>query len=103
MPDERRNTPRAAFEGWVELHVDGQRRLASACDLAPGGIGIELPGDGLALAVPVTCEFALPGISLPVALDGRVAWAGGGRVGVRFEDVDPGLAELLENHVAGRL
>jgi hypothetical protein len=31
-----------------------------------------------------------------------VAWATDGRAGVRFEAVDPGLAELLENHVAGR-
>jgi len=50
-------------------------------------------------------EFALPGISLPLELEGRLVWADprSGRAGVRFEAVDPGLAELLSNFVAGRL
>ena len=98
----RREKPRAPFEGWVEISAGGQRRLATARDLSPAGIGIELPGAPLALALALICEFALPGISLPLALDGHVAWVRGSRLGVRFDDVDPGLEELLENHVAGR-
>lgn len=100
---DRRQCPRTAFDGWVELHVGGVRRLATGCDLSPGGIGLDLGEQPLDRATAVTCEFALPGISLPLELDGSVAWSGGRRVGIRFHGVDPGLAELLENHVAGRL
>lgn len=101
MTGEQRNGPRTAFDGWVELRVNGGRRLASARDLARGGIGIEVQGEALVLRDAVVCEFALPGISLPLELEGAVAWTSAGRAGVRFDAVDPGLAELLENHVAG--
>ena len=101
-PERRRINPRTAFEGWVEISSGGQRRLATARDLSPAGIGVELPGAPLAPETAITCEFALPKISLPLSLDGHVAWCAGSRLGVRFDDVDPGLAELLENHVAGR-
>lgn len=100
--EPRRRSSRAPFDGWVEINVAGERRLATARDLSPAGIGVDLPGAPLAPAAALICEFALPGISLPLALDGHVAWADGSRLGVRFDDVDPGLAELLENHSAGR-
>jgi hypothetical protein len=103
VENQQRREPRTAFDGWVELRVNGGRRLASARDLARGGIGLAVQGDALALRDAVTCEFALPGISLPLELEGAVAWSADGRAGVRFVRVDPGLAELLENHVAGRL
>ena len=61
---DRRECPRTAFEGWVELHVDGVRRLTTGCDLSPGGIGLDLGEQPLEGATAVTCEFALPGISL---------------------------------------
>jgi c-di-GMP-binding flagellar brake protein YcgR len=100
----RERSPRAPFSGWVELTADGRRRLGTGRDLSAGGIGVELRGDLPPVGDPVTSEFALPGISLPIALDGRVAWSDGSsrRVGVRFERIDPGLAELLENFVIGR-
>ena len=100
--ERRREKPRTPFDGWVEISADGQRRLATARDLSPAGIGIEVPGEPLAPDAALVCEFALPGISLPLALDGHVAWVAGSRLGIRFDEVDPGLAELLENHVAGR-
>ena len=103
MASERRLSPRKAFDGWVEVHTDGVRRLAAGSDLSPSGIGLRLATAGLAPPARVTCEFALPGISLPLELAGAVAWSNGARVGIRFDAVDPGLAELLENHVAGRL
>ena len=97
--------PRAPFSGWVELTAEGRRRLGTGRDLSPGGIGLELRGELPAVGGTVTSEFTLPGISIPLALEGRVAWSDEGRqrVGVRFERVDPGLAELLENFVGGRL
>ncbi len=100
--EPRRKNPRTPFEGWVEISAAGERRLATARDLSPAGIGVDLPGAPLAPASSLICEFALPGISLPLALDGCVAWAEGSRLGVRFDDVDPGLAELLENHTAAK-
>lgn len=103
VDSERRKSRRTAFDGWVELHVGGVRRLAIGCDLSPGGIGVELRADTIDGGTALTCEFALPGISLPLELDGAVAWSGGRRLGIRFDAIDPGLAELLENHVAGRL
>lgn len=98
-------SPRAPFSGWVELTADGRRRLGTGRDLSAGGIGLELRGDLPRVGGSVTSEFALPGISIPLALEGRVAWSDStrSRVGVRFERVDPGLAELLENFVGGRL
>lgn len=100
MSEERRGRPRTTFEGWVEITVAGERRLATARDLSSAGIGLALSGSPLHEATFLTCEFALPGISLALALDGRVAWSDDGRLGVAFDEVDPGLAELLENHVA---
>lgn len=103
MEQERR--PRAPFAGWVELTSMGRRRLGTACDLSPGGIGLELRGELPAVGGAVTSEFTLPGITIPLALEGSVVWSDRGRqrVGVRFERVDPGLSELLENFVGGRL
>lgn len=103
MDAQRRSSQRTVFGGWVELHVDGGRRLAQARDLSARGIGLELSGDPPDADTRVICEFALPGISLPLELEGAVAWSSGTRLGVRFDEVDPGLAELLDSHVAGRL
>jgi hypothetical protein len=63
---------------------------------------MRVPGDRLAPATEVTCEFSLPGISLPLALEGRVAWHVGQDLGVAFDELDPALAELLETQVGGR-
>jgi hypothetical protein len=101
----QRRVDRAPFVGWVELALDGSRRRARALDLSVLGIGVELGGPVPAVREPVVSEFALPGISLPLALEGVVAWTdpGRARLGVAFADVDPGLAELLASFVAGRL
>jgi hypothetical protein len=101
----RARQPRALFRGWVEIVADGSRRRATAHDLSVAGIGIEMKGALPDRAQRVVSEFALPGIGLPLALEGEVAWADAevSRVGIRFVDLDPGLAELLESYVAGRL
>ena len=105
MDLSQRRHPRATFAGWVEITADGRRRLGTGCDLSAGGICVALRNAPPPRDARVTSEFALPGISLPVSLDGQVAWCdeGSGRVGIRFEGVDPGLAELLESFVSGRL
>jgi hypothetical protein len=101
----QRRHPRAQFGGWVEVTTEGTRRLGTGHDLSAGGIGLEIPGELASVGGLVTSEFALPGISLPLALDGRVAWwdSKSRRMGIEFERVDPGLAELLESFVGGRL
>lgn len=88
----------------MELMVDGRRQLAEGVDLAPGGIGLKLRMPP-PLQARTTSEFALPGISLALEIEGRVTWRDveTGRAGVRFEIRDPGLAELLENYTNGRL
>jgi hypothetical protein len=103
-PSQRRH-PRASFAGWVEITAEGRRRLGTGCDLSAGGIGLELRHVPPPRDTRVTSEFALPGISLPLALEGLVAWCDqeSGRLGIRFDGVDPGLAELLESFVVGRL
>lgn len=100
-----RRAERAPFAGWVELSSGGVRRRARALDLSVHGIGVELAGPAPATREAVVSEFALPGISLPVALDGVVAWVDprSSRIGVSFREMDPGLAELLASFVAGRL
>lgn len=103
LPQDRR--PRAPFRGWVEITADGRRRRATAIDLSVAGIGIEMGGTLPRTEQRVVSEFALPGIGLPLELEGVVAWRddAGSRFGVRFVELDPGLAELLESFVHGRL
>jgi len=105
LEESRRRHPRATFAGWVEITANGRRRLGTGCDLSAGGIGVAVRGAPPPAEQRVTSEFALPGISLPLALDGLVAWSDQdqGRFGIRFDGVDPGLVELLESFVGGRL
>jgi len=101
--DARRRT-RAPYRGWVELTLEGERVRASGLDLSVDGMGIEMEGVP-PVGSPLVSEFALPGITLALELRGRLVWsnARSGRAGVRFDAMDPGLAELLSNFVAGRL
>jgi PilZ domain-containing protein len=96
---------RARFESWVELRADGTLRRAGARDLSVHGLGLSLPGPLPERQSAVVSEFALPGITLPLALEGIVVWTNprASRMGIRFVGVDPGLAELLASYVAGRL
>jgi len=101
--DSRRRA-RAPYRGWVELTLDGGRLRAEGQDLSTDGIGLALSG-APPVDAPLVSEFALPGIDLPLELRGRVVWRdrAAGRAGVCFERIDPGLAELISNFVAGRL
>ena len=100
-----RAAPRAAFHGWVEITVQGARRRVSGTDLCTRGIGLRVASTPPPAAAPVLAEFALPGIGLPLALRGVVAWSDPARerCGIRFLDIDPGLEELIASYVAGRL
>lgn len=103
--EERRRWPRMTFDGWAEITAESSRHRGRCVDLSPEGICISfrqpLPGD-LSLVVS---EFALPGLSLPLAIEGRVAWCNhrASRLGLRFENLDPGIAELLVRYTQGRL
>ncbi|HVP30465.1 MAG TPA: PilZ domain-containing protein [Myxococcota bacterium] len=100
-----RRVARAPFRGWVELCVAGDRRRAAGLDLSPHGVGVSLAEPWPRARERVEAEFALPGIGLPLVIEGRIAWSSrdGRRLGIAFHDVDPGLTELLEGFVSGRL
>ncbi len=106
VSENRRRGKRAPFHAWVELSVDGKRRRAEAVDLSTGGLGVcRLGRDIAASGATVLIEFPLPGIHLPLALSSVVSWSdpSGERAGMRFLDADPGLVELVENYLSGRL
>ncbi len=50
-------------------------------------------------------EFSLPGFYVPIKLSARIAWMDSRTrgLGLRFEEVEADLAELLDHYVAGRL
>ncbi len=102
---ERRGRSRASFEGWVEITTRGRRKLASGRDLSAGGMSVSMTSPLPPTRTPVTSEFALPGISLPLALEAVVAWSDPqrGLVGLCFDGVDTGLIELIEGYLEGRL
>jgi hypothetical protein len=102
---ESRRRPRAPYRGWVEICSGGERARAEGHDLGVDGIGLVLPEAPLPVNGPLVSEFALPGISLPLELRGRWVWLDekARRGGIRFEEMDAGLADLLSNFVAGRL
>lgn len=102
---DRRKQVRAPLGAWVEIIADGMRHRASAFDVSVGGMGVALAGAGLPAELAVVSEFPLPGIGLPLALAGRVVWSdpASARAGLRFAEMDPGLAELLASFVDGRL
>jgi hypothetical protein len=88
----------------VEVTSGGRRRRrATAADVSVDGLGVLLDGDPLSSGVRVITEFPLPGIGLPLELFAEVVWVDGGRAGLRFDGVDPGLRELVGSFVAGRL
>ena len=103
--EERRSSRRARFEGWVGIAAGDAHRMARARDLSARGIGLTLGGAHPFTAGVVESEFALPGFVVPLKLSAHVAWADERTqgLGLRFEEIDPGLEELLENYVAGRL
>jgi hypothetical protein len=103
--EERRKSRRARFEGWVGIAAGDAHRMARGRDLSAKGIGLTLGDADPFKGGIVESEFTLPGFVVPLKLAGRVAWADERTrgLGLRFEEIDPGLAELLENYVAGRL
>lgn len=103
--NERRKEHRAHLSGWVELSTDGRRRRRRATteDVSVEGLGIRLDGDPLAPGSRTVAEFPLPGIGLPLELYAEVVWVDRNRAGLRFRDVDPGLRELVESFVSGKL
>jgi hypothetical protein len=101
---KRRRGERAAFAVWVELSMGSERRLARSCDLSARGLGLVLDAPHPPPGAFVESEFALPGFGLPLSVAARVAWTDpvARRLGLAFERLDLGVAELLESAVAGR-
>lgn len=104
MDAERRRGARAEFDGWVELTVGAERRLATSIDLSAEGLGLLLAPPHPEPGEPVESEFALPGFGVPLSVPARVAWSDpeGGRLGLRFDRLDLAVSELLQSAVAGR-
>lgn len=100
---ERRKAPRAQLDAWVEIASETGRVRAATSDVSADGLGLSdvTPRVGEELRA----EFPLPGIGLPLELHGRVVWADdvGRRAGLLFEEVDPGLREILSSYVSGKL
>ena len=103
--EEKRRGLRANFEGWVAIGAGEVHRIARGRDLSAQGIGLTLGGPHPFTEGAVESEFALPGFFVPVKLPARVVWADSRTesLGLRFEEIDADLAELLENYVTGRL
>lgn len=102
---ERRKLPRTPLDGWVEIAADGRRVRSMLRDISVGGLGIGSAQGSLASGARVVSEFPLPGISLPLEVSARVVWSdrASACAGLRFEELDPGLAELLARFVGGGL
>ena len=95
-----RRGARAAFHGWVELAVAGERLLATACDLSEAASASTSRAPHPTPGAHVETEFALPGFDVPLAVSARVAWSdtAAGRLGLQFEPLDVAVAELLAEH-----
>lgn len=101
--NERRKAPRADLDAWVEIASAKGRVRASTFDVSADGLGLK--GVAPQVGASLLAEFPLPGIGLPLELAGQVVWsdASGSRAGLLFQDVDPGLREILASYVSGRL
>lgn len=101
--NERRKAARADLNTWVEIASANGRTRASTCDVSAEGLG--LTGVAPEAGASLVAEFPLPGIGLPLELTGQVVWSdsSGSRAGLYFDDVDPGLREILASYVSGRL
>ncbi len=106
-PDAR-GSVRAPLAVAVDVRFGGTRQRARAADLSETGLGIIVRGDrarALVTGHEVEVEFALPGLSPPLALAAQIVWhdSSAERLGVRFQSLDPGLAALLDAFARGRL
>jgi len=99
--EDRRKSPRAAFEGAVSSLDDEANRVLMGRDLSAGGMRIEpLPG----LEVGKTLRLAIYGAATeePLTVRARVVRNDGDDgVGLRFEQVTGAVAARLESLVAG--
>lgn len=105
VDEGRRKQQRARYSGWVEVEAGARRRVARGRDLSAEGVGVSMSAPHPAEGELIEGEFALPGLALPVAVRARVVWSdpAAGEMGLCFVSLEPALAELLENFVAGWL
>lgn len=102
---DARSGSRARLDAVVELRAARTRRRAQVWDVSARGIGIAAPDLAFAPGSELVLEFALPGIAPALELRGSVVWheRATGRAGLLFGPLDPGVHELLQAFVSGRL
>ncbi len=95
----RRKQTRARYHSWVEIASEGARVRGNGRDISVQGIGVQVEAPIPEISTAVVSEFPLPGITLPLAISGVVAWMDyeSSQIGVRFTEIGSGLADLLES------
>ena len=80
----------------------GKRMKARIVNISKGGLKI-VSSHPLSFAEKIRVNFSLPDMRSTVHADGKVAWAdSNGNAGIRFMQIDPGLAKKLELWVEQR-
>lgn len=78
----------------VQVVADELRVSDRAHDLSEAGIGVRTPRPLLPMSL-VTLRLDVPQSSEPIELLGRVMWADKKLMGIRFEQTDPRLRDVL--------
>jgi len=92
---QRRRHARVPADFTVHVRTTGLRMADKARDISESGVGVETDKP-LAPMTLVTLQLELPHNSGPVDVLGRVMWAGDGAMGLRFEQPEPRVLELVE-------
>jgi hypothetical protein len=91
---QARRYPRVPTDFTVHVRSDELRVNERANDISEAGIGIVTPRP-LAPMSLVSLRLELPHGAEPVEMLGRVMWAGKHMMGIRFEQTDPRVSDLV--------
>ncbi len=78
----------------VHVVADELRVSDRAHDISEAGIGVRTPRPLLPMSL-VTLRLEVPHVAEPINLLGRVMWASDKLMGIRFEQSDPRLGDVL--------
>ncbi|MFH1262075.1 MAG: PilZ domain-containing protein [Pseudomonadota bacterium] len=112
----KRVHPRADFKIAVKVEHLSRLQQFYSQDLSSGGIFLEVPGKPPEIGAKLRLQFQVPGIKKPIVVDAevmhqhtfqlidpslrkKVARHG---IGLRFLNLDPKDAELIQKHVTGK-